>query len=109
MKDRVDKGEIDVKYCMTHLMIADYFTKPLQGKMFKLFRDVIMGYAHVDSILNSDIPQIKERVGKYLNLDENVRRDLPENVIREKSEKETMTKRKDEVKKVTYADVVSGQ
>ena len=25
-----DKGEIEVKYCRTHLMIADYFTKPLQ-------------------------------------------------------------------------------
>ena len=95
-----------MKYCMTHLMIADYFTKPLQGKMFKLFRDVIMGYAHVDSILNSDIPQIKERVGKYLDLDENVRRNLPEEVIREKSDKVRMTDKKDEDHKLTYADVV---
>ena len=31
MKDRIDKGEVRVKYCPTHLMLADYFTKPLMG------------------------------------------------------------------------------
>ena len=35
VKDRVDKGKIEVKYFPTHLMIADHFTKPLQGKMSK--------------------------------------------------------------------------
>ena len=35
----------------TCLMIADYFTKPLQGRMFKLFRDIIMGYRPLDDIL----------------------------------------------------------
>ena len=31
-------------------MIADFFTKPLQGAVFLRFRDVIMGYKHVDSL-----------------------------------------------------------
>ena len=61
IKDRVDKGEIKVKYCPTYLMIADYFTKPLQGRLFNLFRDVIMGYRPLSDIL-SEIPP-KERVG----------------------------------------------
>ena len=37
VKDRIDKGEIEVKYCPTHLMTDDYFTKPLQGKCSKCF------------------------------------------------------------------------
>ena len=47
----VHKGEIEVKYCPTHLMIGEYFTKPLQGKMFKMFCDLIMGYVHINYLL----------------------------------------------------------
>ena len=61
VKDRVDKGELSVKYCPTYLMIADYFTKPLQGRLFNLFRDVIMGHRQLQEII-SEIP-MKERVG----------------------------------------------
>ena len=32
-------------------MIADFFTKPLQGSLFKMFRNVILGYEHI-SVLN---------------------------------------------------------
>ena len=53
VKDRVDKGEIEVKYCTTNMMIAEYFTKPLQGKMFKIFRDLIMGYVYINDILQA--------------------------------------------------------
>ena len=31
VKDGVDKGEVSIKYCPTEWMLADYFTKPLQG------------------------------------------------------------------------------
>ena len=41
--DRVDKGYIDVKYSPTHIITTDYFTKPLQGKLLRMFRDLIMG------------------------------------------------------------------
>ena len=44
-------------------MIADYFTKPLQGKLLKLFRDVIMGYKHIGDILVDIESTAKERVG----------------------------------------------
>ena len=36
VKDIFEMGEIEVKYRPTNLMIADYFTKPLQG-MFRIF------------------------------------------------------------------------
>ena len=32
-------------------MISYYFTKPFQGKLFKLFNDIIMGYKHIVYIL----------------------------------------------------------
>ena len=41
--DRVKKGDVSVVWCPTGDMIADYATKPLQGSLFKKFRDQIMG------------------------------------------------------------------
>ena len=44
IKDRVDKGEVRVEYLPTSLMLADYFTKPLNGTQFNYLRDIIMGW-----------------------------------------------------------------
>ena len=33
MKDLVDKKEFEIKHCPGEEMIADYFTKPLQGAL----------------------------------------------------------------------------
>ena len=63
VKDGVDKEEIEVRLCPTHLMIADYFTNILQIKLFKLFRDIIMGYKHIGDILEDIESTDKERVG----------------------------------------------
>jgi hypothetical protein len=43
VKDRIDKGEIKIQHCPTDDMIADFFTKPLQGHKFQEIRDMIMG------------------------------------------------------------------
>ena len=32
--DRQKAGELSIEYCPTGFMVADYFTKPLQGKQF---------------------------------------------------------------------------
>jgi hypothetical protein len=40
--DRIDKGEVTVEYCPTKVMIADFFTKALQGAAFTAFRDYIL-------------------------------------------------------------------
>jgi hypothetical protein len=40
--DRMKKGDISVRHCPTEKMIADYMSKPLQGKLFVAFRNVIM-------------------------------------------------------------------
>jgi hypothetical protein len=47
IKDRIDSGELDVVYCPTEMMVADFFTKPLQGALFKKLRAVIMGEINV--------------------------------------------------------------
>jgi KUP system potassium uptake protein len=42
VKDRIESGEICVEYCPSEEMIADFFTKPLQGALFIRIRDFIM-------------------------------------------------------------------
>ena len=40
--DVIKRKEIDMKYCPTDLMLADYITKPLSGSKFHQFRKKIM-------------------------------------------------------------------
>ena len=44
LTDQIEKGNVTVEYCPTLEMIADYMTKPLQGKLFEKFRKEIMGH-----------------------------------------------------------------
>ncbi len=40
-----------IQYCPTKRMVADYFTKPLQGALFYTFRDQLMGVVPMDTIM----------------------------------------------------------
>ena len=51
------KKYIIIEHCGTDDMIADYFTKPLQGSLFIKMRAILMGLFH---------STIKERVGENL-------------------------------------------
>ena len=42
IKDRVDQKEIILEYLPSGEMLADYFTKPLQGKLFRTMRAKIL-------------------------------------------------------------------
>ena len=42
MKDLIDKGIVNLEHSLSEEMIADFFTKPLQGKKFQIFRDIIL-------------------------------------------------------------------
>ena len=69
-KGIIKKGEMVVEYCPTELMMADFFTKDLQGRAFKFFRDIIMGYATIAEIIktlndNNVYFPIKECVENY--------------------------------------------
>ena len=63
VKDRVDKGEVEVIYCPTEEMLADYFTKPLQGALFEKLRRVIMGWDPISILQDAVASKMKERVG----------------------------------------------
>ena len=62
IKDRLASEGIQVVYCPTSKMIADFFTKPLQGALFKKLRDVVLGYKHITSLQNDDGHIVEERV-----------------------------------------------
>ena len=93
VKDRVDKDEITIEYCPTHLMLADFFTKPLSGKLFHKFRDIIMGYKSITTLTDEQF-SFKERVG-------NNKVSLVSN--------ESKIKGNNPGHKLTYADVVKGK
>ena len=42
VKEHVDSGAITIQHCPTQEMIADYYTKPVQGSLFGKLRDAIM-------------------------------------------------------------------
>jgi hypothetical protein len=42
IKDRIASGEIKIEHCPTKEMVADFFTKPLQGSQFVNLRNQIM-------------------------------------------------------------------
>lgn len=47
-------------------MLADFFTKPLQGALFVKLRDVIMGITHVNSLMEGPSAPPLERVGNEI-------------------------------------------
>ena len=51
-------------------MLTDFFTKSLQGALFVKFRDVLMGWKHVDT-LQMGPPSTKERVGNVVKVRSN--------------------------------------
>jgi hypothetical protein len=65
--DQIEKGNVEVQYCPTNLMIGDFFTKPLQGKKFEVFRDMILGKMSISSLGSGDrsvLENDEESLGK---------------------------------------------
>ena len=44
IKERVDHGEVNIKYCPTEQMWSDELTKPLQAQQFRLIRVIKMNW-----------------------------------------------------------------
>jgi len=44
LTDQIEKNHLAIEYCPSTGMIADYMSKPLQGKLFQEFRKAIMGH-----------------------------------------------------------------
>ena len=124
ISDRLKNHSIEIKYCPTSLILAEFFTKPLQGSLFRDMRDIAQGNAEYSLLTGkydkstlkendnidteehnvcvpiSDIDR-KERVGKYneekltIKANKNEMRLKVENNEREEDER-------------TYADIVRG-
>jgi hypothetical protein len=96
IKDRLDIEGIDVQYCPTEQMLADFFTKPLQGSLFRKFRDVIMGHKHIDSLKGTTMTPSQERVGQ---------KDMTE-IVRNGDDGQKTDQQTREPMNTTYADIV---
>ena len=59
MTDRIAGGDLRVDYCPTEKMLADFFTKLLQEKLFRMFRSMIM------NIKQTDLPKYYEYTIAY--------------------------------------------
>ncbi len=40
-----------------HLPLADFYSKALQGKLFQKYREVLMGWKHIDSLARDDVSE----------------------------------------------------
>ena len=65
VRDKLRNNNIEVVYCPTEKMVADFFTKPLQASQFRRLRWIVMGMDPISTInLNkSDNAPSEERVG----------------------------------------------
>ena len=63
IKDLADKGLVQIKFCPTQKIVTDFFTKPLQGKLFKNFRDFVLGHRPMSELgIEPHLATPKERV-----------------------------------------------
>ena len=97
IKDVISRENITIEYCPTEKMVADFYTKPLQGSLFKKMRDFIMGYT---TSLN------EERVENIPFSDNNETR------LTDKCDSKEVTPAQNDVtpasNKLSYADIVKG-
>jgi hypothetical protein len=64
IKDRVGAGEITIKHCPTNDMLADHFTKAVQGSQFRKLRSKIQGIPEDsnDALMGWDRPSSKTKM-----------------------------------------------
>ena len=48
--DHIERDRLRVSYCPTGDMLADYFSKPLQGSLFRKFRNLILNVSPKDEL-----------------------------------------------------------
>ena len=59
--NNIKRGTATVQYCPTEDMLADFFTKPLQGSQFRKLRNLIMNY-HPTPTTNDNHAAVQECV-----------------------------------------------
>ena len=72
IKDKIKSYKFTLRYCNTAVMLADFLTKPLQGKLFRFFRAVLLGHKHI-SALSELLPNHDLRVEEVVSRTGNIR------------------------------------
>ena len=71
--NKIGAKEVRIEYCPNELMIADFYTKPLQGALFIKMRNCIMGLddafcdERVEKRDDSDKPSRAQNTPQYTN------------------------------------------
>jgi len=87
ISDRLKGHQIEVKYCPTTIMLADFYTKPLQGSAFRNLRDVSQGLLDYD-VLVEKYNGIVERDENEISVKEREDKEqTPITVIRDRKER----------------------
>jgi hypothetical protein len=65
--------EVEIKWCPTKEMVANFMTKPLQGSLFSKLSDLIMGMASIKKAKNPSMSKSrlfkkKKQLGSWLVL-----------------------------------------
>ena len=105
VKDVIAREKLEVKHCPTESMLADFFTKPLQGGLFRRLRDVVMGFEHTDTLLT--LSPSKERV-EGTNISKGYEPSGPSDVTSNKTCKKVPNGQTN-CERPSYADVVASQ
>lgn len=93
IKDRLETENIQVVYCPTEKMIGDFFTKPLQGNLFKRLREVVMGVVSIEEFQNeSETKSKQERVRGQIGTNSEEVLDVGQSVVQD-------------TKRVTWKDI----
>jgi hypothetical protein len=108
IKDRTKSAGIKIRHCPTLQMLGDFFTKPLQGNLFRKFRDVILGYKHTSTLMITPSPSDEERVENQRPSVRGCEHTGTSTRAIEETPMESGKKQIEEIKdmKVTWADVV---
>jgi Reverse transcriptase (RNA-dependent DNA polymerase) len=67
--DHAKHQSISIEHCPTGIMLADFFTKPLQGSLFRLFRSVHLGELPTSALSTTSPPSGNEEHVDIENLE----------------------------------------
>eukprot|EP00543_Licmophora_paradoxa_P019109 CAMPEP_0202474244 /NCGR_PEP_ID=MMETSP1360-20130828/92277_1 /ASSEMBLY_ACC=CAM_ASM_000848 /TAXON_ID=515479 /ORGANISM="Licmophora paradoxa, Strain CCMP2313" /LENGTH=362 /DNA_ID=CAMNT_0049101351 /DNA_START=30 /DNA_END=1118 /DNA_ORIENTATION=- len=87
VKDHIKANGISLRYCNTAIMLADFLTKPLQGRLFHMFRAVLLGHRHISCLIEL-LPASDMRVEKKVKSGSHARKERPTGGARVMIEKE---------------------
>jgi len=107
--DRLKTMKAEIVHCPTAIMLADFFTKPLQGSLFRTMRDVVHGLMPYDVFIEESMKKdaISNVVGKLemMNASKNEKENSTDQEERV-GERKTNASSKLNVKRVRFIDGV---